>query len=189
VTAQAAIASADLAGVPAVGQQAPDFTLVNQFGEPVRLADFRGSNVVVVFYPFAFSGICTGELCEIRDNLAVFEHADAEVLAVSVDSKFALRAYAEQEGYGFSLLGVRPEGELAVHRNRQHLGVGMFEDGEVVPDLTQLASADAGEPEGVKNNHHVASAEVGQPDGFPELIDQGEVRRLLPDFGHPGQVR
>lgn len=114
MTGHAAVASADLAGVPAVGEQAPDFTLVNQFGEPVRLADFRGRNVVVVFYPFAFSGICTGELCEIRDNLAVFEHADAEVLAVSVDSKFSLRAYAEQEGYGFSLLAdFWPHGAVA----------------------------------------------------------------------------
>jgi peroxiredoxin len=114
VTGQAAVASVDLARVPAVGQQAPDFTLVNQFGEPVRLADFRGRNVVVVFYPFAFSGICTGELCEIRDNLAVFERADAEVLAVSVDSKFALRAYAGQEGYGFSMLAdFWPHGAVA----------------------------------------------------------------------------
>ena len=114
MTGQAAVVSVDLAGVPAVGQQAPDFTLANQFGEPVRLADFRGRNVVVVFYPFAFSGICTGELCEIRDNLAVFEHADAEVLAVSVDSKFALRAYAEQEGYEFSLLAdFWPHGAVA----------------------------------------------------------------------------
>jgi mycoredoxin-dependent peroxiredoxin len=98
VTVTNTVAPTGVAAVPEVGQPAPDFTLVNQFGEPVRLADFRGRNVVVVFYPFAFSGICTGELCEIRDNLAVFEHADAEVLAVSVDSKFALRAYAEQEG-------------------------------------------------------------------------------------------
>ncbi|MFF2319402.1 peroxiredoxin [Arthrobacter sp. NPDC058097] len=114
MTGQAAVATVDLSGVPAVGQQAPDFTLANQFGEPVRLADFRGRNVVVVFYPFAFSGICTGELCEIRDNVAVFEHADAEVLAISVDSKFALRAYAEQEGYGFSLLAdFWPHGAVA----------------------------------------------------------------------------
>ena len=57
-----------------------------------------------MFYPFAFSGICTGELCEIRDNLSLFEDANAVVLAVSVDSKFTLRAYAEQEGYAFDLL-------------------------------------------------------------------------------------
>jgi len=114
VTAPGSVAATEVVGVPAVGEQAPDFTLVNQFGEPVRLADFRGRNVVLVFYPFAFSGICTGELCEIRDNLAVFEHSDAEVLAVSVDSKFALRAYAGQEGYGFNLLAdFWPHGSVA----------------------------------------------------------------------------
>jgi peroxiredoxin len=114
VTGLKTVPSTDFGVVPTVGQLAPDFTLVNQFGEPVRLADFRGRNVVLVFYPFAFSGICTGELCEIRDNLAVFEHADAEVLAVSVDSKFALRAYAEREGYGFSLLAdFWPHGAVA----------------------------------------------------------------------------
>ncbi|HET6242709.1 MAG TPA: redoxin domain-containing protein, partial [Arthrobacter sp.] len=93
--------AAEPAVVPAVGGPAPDFELANQFGEPVRLSELRGRNVVVLFYPFAFSGICTGELCEIRDNLALFEAADATVLAVSVDSKFAQRAYAEKEGYDF----------------------------------------------------------------------------------------
>jgi mycoredoxin-dependent peroxiredoxin len=90
--------------MPAIGGTAPDFELSNQFGEPVRLSSFRGQNVVLVFYPFAFSGICTGELCEIRDNLAMFEDANATVLAISVDSKFSLRAYAAQEGYSFDLL-------------------------------------------------------------------------------------
>ncbi|MFP3835917.1 redoxin domain-containing protein, partial [Chryseobacterium sp. SIMBA_028] len=69
---------------------------------------------VIVFYPFAFSGICTGELCELRDNLADFEDANATVLAVSVDSKFTLRAYAEQENYGFDLLAdFWPHGAVA----------------------------------------------------------------------------
>jgi len=99
----AALAAAPVT-VPAVGGTAPDFELVNQYGEPVRLSAFRGRTVALVFYPFAFSGICTGELCEIRDNLALFEDADATVLAVSVDSKFSLRAYAAQEGYTFDLL-------------------------------------------------------------------------------------
>jgi mycoredoxin-dependent peroxiredoxin len=105
---------AAISAVPAVGGQAPDFELANQFGEPVRLSSFRGQNVVLVFYPFAFSGICTGELCEIRDNLAVFEDANATVLAVSVDSKFSLRAYAGQEGYSFDLLSdFWPHGAVA----------------------------------------------------------------------------
>ncbi|YCH19580.1 peroxiredoxin [Arthrobacter sp. D1-29] len=97
-----------------MGAAAPDFELPNQFGEPVRLSSFRGKNVVLVFYPFAFSGICTGELCEIRDNLASFEDSNAIVLAISVDSKFSLRAYAEKEGYGFDLLAdFWPHGAVA----------------------------------------------------------------------------
>jgi len=97
-----------------VGVPAPDFELVNQFGEPVRLSELRGRVVVLVFFPFAFSGICTGELCEIRDNLALFEDADAIVLGVSVDSKFAQRAYAEREGYTFDLLAdFWPHGAVA----------------------------------------------------------------------------
>ncbi|SEJ71202.1 Peroxiredoxin [Arthrobacter sp. yr096] len=100
--------------VPEVGQLAPDFELLNQYGEPVRLSDYRGGNVVVVFYPFAFSGICTGELCEIRDNLSTFADSNATVLGISVDSKFAQRAYAEQEQLGFDLLAdFWPHGAVA----------------------------------------------------------------------------
>jgi peroxiredoxin len=102
------------ATVPALGGEAPDFELPNQFGEPIRLCAYRGRNVVLVFYPFAFSKICTGELCEIRDNIALFDDGNAVVLAVSVDSKFSLRAYAEQEGYGFDLLAdFWPHGAVA----------------------------------------------------------------------------
>ncbi|WP_354236454.1 peroxiredoxin [Arthrobacter sp. UYEF3] len=99
---------------PTVGQPAPDFELVNQFGEPVRLSGLRGRIVVLVFFPFAFSGICTGELCEIRDNLALFEDTDAAVLGISVDSKFAQRAYGEKEGFTFDLLAdFWPHGAVA----------------------------------------------------------------------------
>lgn len=99
---------------PKVGEVAPDFELPNQFGEPVRLSSFRGRPVVVLFFPFAFSGICTGELCEIRDGWDAFAKVDAEVLAVSVDSKFAQRAYAAAEGYEFSLLAdFWPHGDVA----------------------------------------------------------------------------
>ncbi|MEY2676435.1 MAG: hypothetical protein RL510_455 [Actinomycetota bacterium] len=88
-----------------IGDQAPDFTLTNQFGESVSLADFRGKkNVVVVFYPLSFSGICTGELCELRDNFGRFEREGVELLAVSVDSKYVQKLFAEQEGYKFSVL-------------------------------------------------------------------------------------
>ena len=100
--------------VPETGQLAPDFELLNQYGEPVRLADYRGRNVVLVFFPFAFSGICTGELCEIRDNIADFKDSNATVLALSVDSKFVQRAYAEHENFGFDLLAdFWPHGAVA----------------------------------------------------------------------------
>ena len=124
-----------LAAVPAVGQPAPDFELVNQFGEPIRLADLRGRTVVLVFFPFAFSGICTGELCEIRDNLALFEDSDAAVLGVSVDSKFAQRAYAEKEGYGFDLLAdFWPHGAVAERYGVFDSDSGMAKRGTFIID-------------------------------------------------------
>lgn len=95
--------------------QAPDFELVDQFGQTVRLSDFRGRKAVaLVFFPLAFSGTCTGELCELRDNLALFENHAVELIGISVDSKFTLRAWAEQEGYRFTLLAdFWPHGEIA----------------------------------------------------------------------------
>ena len=88
-----------------IGDSAPDFSLINQFGETVTLSEFRGKkNVVLVFYPLSFSGICTGELCELRDNFSQFERAEVELLAISVDSKFVQKLFAEHEGYKFSVL-------------------------------------------------------------------------------------
>ena len=88
-----------------IGDPAPEFELINQYGETVSLSDFRGKKpVVLVFYPLSFSGICTGELCEIRDNFAKFEKENVELLAISVDSKFVQKQFAEHEGYKFSVL-------------------------------------------------------------------------------------
>lgn len=88
-----------------VGEVAPDFTLTDQNGKQVSLSSFRGvKNVVLVFFPFAFSGICTGELCEIRDDLGAFASDDVEVLAISCDHMFSLRAWADAEGYFFPIL-------------------------------------------------------------------------------------
>lgn len=98
-----------------IGDSAPDFSLTNQFGETVTLSEFHGSkNVVLVFYPLSFSGVCTGELCELRDNFAQFERADVELLAISVDSKFVQKKFADEEGYKFSVLSdFWPHGEVA----------------------------------------------------------------------------
>jgi len=95
--------------------QAPDFDLANQFGEHIRLSDFRGVKpVALVFFPLAFSGTCTGELCALRDNLNLFQDRDVELIGISVDSKAALRAWAGQEGYDFTLLAdFWPHGAVA----------------------------------------------------------------------------
>ncbi|MFD1657948.1 peroxiredoxin [Streptomyces caeni] len=88
-----------------VGDKAPDFELKDNHGRTVKLSDFRGDkNVVLLFYPFAFTGVCTGELCELRDNLPAFVNDDTQLLAVSNDSIHTLRVFAEQEGLEYPLL-------------------------------------------------------------------------------------
>lgn len=98
-----------------VGDRAPEFTLSDQFGQQVSLADFRGRTAVaLVFYPLAFSHTCSGELCELRDNIALFEDARVQVIGISVDSKHTLRAWSEAEGFGFPLLAdFWPHGSVA----------------------------------------------------------------------------
>jgi peroxiredoxin len=97
------------------GQEAPDFTLRDQHGQQVSLSSFRGEKaVVVMFYPYAFSRVCTGELCAVRDSLPNFESDDVQVLAVSCDPLFSLRAFAEQDGLTFPLLSdFWPHGAVA----------------------------------------------------------------------------
>ncbi|MFL6239118.1 MAG: peroxiredoxin [Actinomycetes bacterium] len=98
-----------------VGDKAPDFTLRDQHKQEVTLSDFRGEkNVVLLFYPFAFTGVCTGELCAIRDELPEFENDDTEILAVSADTSHALRIFSEQEKLEYPLLSdFWPHGEVA----------------------------------------------------------------------------
>jgi peroxiredoxin len=98
-----------------IGQAAPDFELKDHQGRTVRLTDFRGKQpVALVFYPFAFSGICTGELCEIRDNLSIFGDGNVQVLGISCDPMHSLRAYAEAQKYEFPLLSdFWPHGAVA----------------------------------------------------------------------------
>ncbi|HZA03547.1 MAG TPA: peroxiredoxin [Propionibacteriaceae bacterium] len=98
----------------AVGQPAPQFSARNQHGEQMSLAALRGAPVVVLFYPWAFSSICRGELAAVRDDYDRFTAAGARVLAVSCDSMFTLRAYADVEGIGFDLISDHwPHGEIA----------------------------------------------------------------------------
>ena len=98
-----------------VGLPAPDFELRDQHGQTVRLSDFRGRKaVVLVFYPFAFSGVCTGELRAIRDQLPTYQNDRVQLLAVSCDPIYALRTFADRERLGFPLLSdFWPHGAVA----------------------------------------------------------------------------
>jgi peroxiredoxin len=99
----------------ALGGMAPDFTLRDQFGQDVTLSSYRGRKAVaLVFYPYAFSGVCTGEMSGIRDRLAEFLTFDTEVLAISCDPVYSLRVFADQDGLNFPLLSdFWPHGEVA----------------------------------------------------------------------------
>lgn len=100
---------------PEVGGLAPDFELVDQHGTPVRLSSFRGRRaVVLVFFPWAFSSVCTGELTALRDAGGAFVNDTTQLLAASIDSKFVQRRFAEHEGLDFPLLADSwPHGEVA----------------------------------------------------------------------------
>jgi mycoredoxin-dependent peroxiredoxin len=97
------------------GTEAPDFTLKDQDGNDVTLSSFRGKqNVVLVFYPFTFTGVCQGELCSLRDNLSEYQSASAHVLAISCDSRHAQKKWAEEQGFTFPVLSdFWPHGAVA----------------------------------------------------------------------------
>jgi mycoredoxin-dependent peroxiredoxin len=98
-----------------VGELAPDFELRDQHGTPVRLSDRRGAkNVVLVFYPFAFSSVCSGEMCALRDSFPEVSGPDVELMAVSVDTTFSLRTWADAQSFSFALLSdFWPHGAVA----------------------------------------------------------------------------
>ncbi|MYS25098.1 Peroxiredoxin [Streptomyces sp. DvalAA-14] len=88
-----------------VGAAAPDFQLSDQHGRSVRLSGFRGAkNVVLLFFPFAFTGVCTGELRAVQAELPAFQNSDVQLLAVSCDSMHALRVFSDAEALDFPLL-------------------------------------------------------------------------------------
>lgn len=120
---------------PGPGGEAPDFSARNQHGQEVRLSALRGAPVVLIFYPWAFSGICTGELCAVRDDLGRFDALGARVLAVSCDPMFALRAFADAEGLTFDLLSDHwPHGAIASRYGVFDDGVGVARRGSFVLD-------------------------------------------------------
>lgn len=87
-----------------IGDQAPDFKLFSSDKKEVNLADYRGKNVVVLFFPMAFTGVCTAELCQMRDDIATYSHLKAEIVGISVDSLFTLGKFKAEQNLPFPLL-------------------------------------------------------------------------------------
>ncbi len=87
-----------------IGQKAPEFKLHDSDKKEVNLSDYKGKNVVLLFFPLAFTSVCTAELCNMRDNIAAYNNLNAEVLAVSVDSLFTLDKFKQEQKLNFPLL-------------------------------------------------------------------------------------
>jgi peroxiredoxin len=87
-----------------VGQTAPDFTLFDTEKNKVSLADFRSRSVLLLFFPLAFTSVCTAELCSVRDNIALYSNVDAQPLGISTDSLFTLAKFREEQSLNFPLL-------------------------------------------------------------------------------------
>lgn len=150
----------------AIGDEAPDFTLNDQTRTPVTLSDFRGKkHVLLVFYPLAFSGVCTGEMCNLRDSLDSFRSDEVETLAISVDSSAATAAWATKEGFEFPLLSdFWPHGAVA-----QQYGVFDDERGLAVRG-TFLVSKDG-------------IISFVEANSIPEARDQQRWRQALAELG------
>ena len=87
-----------------IGQLAPEFALFDTEKNKASLSDFKGKNVLILFFPLAFTGVCTAELCSVRDNIALYNQANAQVLGISVDSIFTLGKFKEEQKLNFPLL-------------------------------------------------------------------------------------
>lgn len=87
-----------------VGQKAPNFSLRNTEKEVINLSDYKGKNVLVLFFPLAFTGVCTTELCSVRDNISDYNDTNAVVLGISVDSLFTLEKFKAEQNLNFDLL-------------------------------------------------------------------------------------
>jgi peroxiredoxin len=121
-----------------VGDKAPDFTLKDQNNEQVSLSDFTGKrNVVLLFYPLTFTGVCQGELCAVRDDLGSFQNDSVQVLAVSVDSPYAHKVWANEQGYEFPLLAdFWPHGKVASDYGVFNEAAGIATRGTFIIDKT-----------------------------------------------------
>jgi len=119
-----------------VGDLAPEFSLRDQNNEQVALSDFRGDRaVLVIFYPFAFTGICTGELNRVQAELDAFQNDDVQVVTISCDSPYSHKIFSEREGFDFPLLSdFWPHGAVAQAYGVFNDQVGVAERGTALID-------------------------------------------------------
>jgi mycoredoxin-dependent peroxiredoxin len=136
----------------AVASPAPDFTLLNQDREPVSLDDLKGSMSVIVFIPFAFTRTCEGELCQIRDEHAMFSDAGTRVVAITCNTFHANKVWSEQQGFQFDVLSDWwPHG--AVSRRYE-----TFNEGYGYPERTTYFLDEDGIIAGVTRSEHLSEA-------------------------------
>ena len=150
----------------AIGDEAPDFTLNDQTRTPVTLSDLRGQkHVLIIFYPLAFSGVCTGELCSLRDSIESFRSDEVETFAISVDSSAATAAFAAKEGYGFPLLSdCWPHGAVADRYGVFDAQIGLAMRGTFLVDKQGIVR-------------------FAETNAIPDARDQQRWRQALTDLG------
>ncbi|PTQ98054.1 peroxiredoxin [Mucilaginibacter yixingensis] len=145
-----------------VGQSAPQFTLVSSDLKEVSLSDFKGKKVILHFFPLAFTGVCTTQLCTMRDNFGYYDEHNAELIAISVDSPFTLARFKEANNYQFTLLsdfnkevsaaygalydqfvfnmkGVSKRAAFVIDENQQVIYAEVLESAGNLPDFDAIA--------------------------------------------------
>lgn len=149
-----------------VGALAPDFTLKDYNNEEFTLSSLRGDRaVLLVFYPAAFTGICTGELCAVRDDIASFQNDDVQIVALSVDSPYSLKIFAEREGYSFPILSdFWPHGEVAMRYGVFNDQQGFANRGTFLVDIDGIVRfAEMNEPGQGRNSEDWLAAIAALP--------------------------
>lgn len=165
-----------------IADSAPDFELRDQHGQPVRLTSFRGEKaVVLMFYPFAFSRVCTGELCQVRDDLARWQSEDVQLLAVSCDMMFSLRAFAERDRLTFPLLSdFWPHGAVAS-------SYGVFNTTTGAADRSTFIVDRDGVVRWLVHNQMPAARDLAEQLRVLDALDEPDSQRKeIPDF--PGKL-
>ena len=146
------------------GQPAPQFTLVSSDKQEVSLSDFKGKKVVLHFFPFAFTGVCTAQLCTMRDNFGYYDGLNAQIIAISVDSPATLAKFKEENNYQFLLLsdfnktvspqygafyevfsmglkGVSKRAAFVIDEDQKIIYAEVLENAKDLPDFNAIAEA------------------------------------------------